>query len=172
MPRTPYTDHWPEIRLYLILIIVRPVPGCPPVPVSFRGWRRKGSAHACPLRRPGPVHAPGRPRSHSDFGSYQERSGTLNGREVDRGWDASAADARQGPPGVVRTPPAAAVRPLPGIRRSGPGRGLAPDGRRRPRFGRMSTIATIRAWAGPRPARATHDVEGPLLARGANPSPS
>ncbi len=65
--------------------------------------------------------------------SHRERSRILNKREVGRGWDASAADARQGSPGVVRTPPAAAVRPLPGIRRQAPRRGYAPDGRRRAR---------------------------------------
>ena len=102
-------------------------------------------------------HAPSpraRPRagwagSPSDSGSHREISGTLNRREVGRGWDTSEADTRPGPPGVVRTPPAAAVRPLPGVRRPGPGPGSAPEGRRRARLGRVSAMSTI----GREPAR-------------------
>jgi hypothetical protein len=123
----------------------RPAPGCPLVSVSFGEPRREGCIRARTPRRPGSARASGRPRSPSDFGPHRERSGPLRMREVSRGCDASAADARPGPSGVVRTPPAAAVRPLPGIRRPGPGPGLVPGGRRRARLGRVSAVSTIRA---------------------------
>ena len=79
-----------------------------------------------------------------------------NRKEVGRGCDAGAANTRRGPPGVVRTPPAAAVRPLPRIRRPTPVRRFVPDGRRRARFGRVSLIARITACPGALPTRATH----------------
>jgi hypothetical protein len=110
-----------------------------PIAISFGESRRAGCARSRTPRRPGPARAPGRPRSTADFGFHWETSWTLNTREVGRGRDSSSADARQGPPDMVRTPPAAAVCSLPRIRRQAPGRGLAPDGRRRARRGRVST---------------------------------
>ncbi len=123
----------------------RPVPGCSPVPVSFGDSRHEGRPSARTPCRPGPARAPDRPRSPSYFGLHWQRSRTPSRREVGRGWDASSADTRQGPPGVVRTPPAAAVRPLPGIRPKGSRRGCASDGQRRASFSRMSTVAETAA---------------------------
>src|SRR5262249_15144091 len=87
-----------------------------------------------------------------------------------RGWDASEADARQGPPGVVRTATAAAVRPLPGVRRQTPGCGLALDGWRPARFNRLRTIAKITAPAGAVPGPATPRT--PPRKSGAPPHPA
>ena len=138
-----------------------PAPGSSPIAISFGESRRAGCTRSRTPPRPGAARVPGRPRSTANFGSHRERSGTLNTREVGRGWDSSSADARQGPPDMVRTPTAAAVRPLPGIRRQAPGRGLAPGGRRRACLGRVSMMSTIKARADSMPARATCDVEGP-----------
>jgi len=103
----------------------------------------------------GTTPAPGGPRAGPVTCTFGRRLssaklGILNRREVGRGWDASETDARQGSPGVVRTPTAAAVCPLPGFRGETPGRRLIPDGRRRARRGRVSAMATITARAGPR----------------------
>ena len=98
-----------------------------------------------------------------------EMSGTLNTREVGRGWDTSTTDTRPGPSDVVRTPPAAAVRPFPGIHRLRPGPGLDPDGKRRARLGRVNTLSTMgREPDRCQPGSPTTSLE-PLLARGADP---
>jgi hypothetical protein len=105
----------------------------------------KGRRPGCAPGLPGGGRMTPRGSSPSDFGPHRGRSGPLRRREVGRGCDASATDPRQGPPGVVCTPPAAAVRPLPGVRRPAPGPGLVPGGRRRARLGRVSVVSTIRA---------------------------
>jgi hypothetical protein len=111
--------------------------------------------------RTAPPFARGRTTDHL-FSRYQHEHSKNSHR-----WNASAADARPGPPGVVRKPPAAAVCPFSGIRRPAPKPGPVPGGRPRARPGRVSTKSTIKARAVSMPARATLDVEGPLLTRGA-----
>ena len=121
-----------------------PGPGSSPR-LRHRSANRDVRAAPRPARLVAPARPPpGRPPDVSDCESHWERSRILNRREVGRGWDASAADARQGPPGVVRTTPAAAVRPLPGIRRQAPRRGYAPTAGSRARFSRMSERTTPR----------------------------
>jgi hypothetical protein len=138
-----------------------PGPGCPAVPVSSVKSQREGCSPARAPRRPG-LPAPGGPPCVWKFDAHQEIRSLLRTKEVGRGWNASAADARPGPPGMVRTPPAAAVRPFPGVRRPGPRPGLATDGQPPACLDRVSTMSTIRAGA-------THDFAGPLLVGGANP---
>ena len=120
--------------------IGRPVPGRPPVPFMF--GEAQGEGRPGPLAAPPrPTRVPGRPRSTSDFNSHRESSRAHNRREVDRGWDAIAADTRQGPPGLVCTTTTMAVRPLPGIRPPGPGPGSGASrvDRRRAGLSRMTT---------------------------------
>ncbi len=106
----------------------RVVPSAP-----LRSANRDVRTAARTPRLPGPTRDPGRPPDTPELGQSPRNIEEFQQREVGRGWDAKAADARHGPPGLVRTPPAAAVRPLPGIRRQAPRRGYALDGRRRAR---------------------------------------
>lgn len=99
--------------------IGRPVPSRPPVPFMF-GEAKVRAIQARLPRRPGqPAARAGHVQRQTSILIGKAR-GLTNRREVNRGWDASAADTRQGPPGLVCTTTTMAVRPLPGIRSPGP----------------------------------------------------
>jgi hypothetical protein len=151
-PRTPDADHRPRRRSHRIPPTGRPVPGCPPVPVSFHGSRRVGGlrpagrvAQGRPARRAGHVHfglrpPPGTVGASTHEGGRPWTRRDRGGREAGPARRGTHATGNGGSPASWDSTTGPATRPRP--RRPAPG---AP----RPRERCVNDQGVSRTDAGP-----------------------